>query len=84
VITASVAIGSVGVPILHITVVLVSIPVTVVVAHDAAVHAETLTTFPVGRCGGGATKRTRSFEHHRSWGDAAGASIGLRDGLGTG
>jgi hypothetical protein len=48
VITASVAIGSIGGPFLHITVVLVSIPVTVVVAHDAAVHAETTDDLPCG------------------------------------
>jgi hypothetical protein len=46
VITASVAIGSIGVPFLVIAVVLVSIPVIAVVAHDAAAQTESCTTQP--------------------------------------
>ena len=40
-----VAIGGIGVPILHITMVLVSIPVIAVVAHDAPRALRRLTTF---------------------------------------
>jgi hypothetical protein len=82
VITASVAIGSIGVLIVHITTVLVSMPVIAVVAHDATAHAEMTDDLPGQTILGSATaSRSRSVEHGRSGRNAAGAPSGLRGGL---